>query len=133
MSHLNARHSIPAITLLWCFLFFSLNSRGQALLPTEFKDKLKKENGVLLDVRTPEEFSAEYISGAVNIDVRAGDFNSRIDALDKNKPYFLYCKSGKRSDEAYNLMKEKGFKSLVQLKGGIEEWKLDGNKVMRGK
>ena len=133
MKQLNPRYSIPAITLLCCFLFISLNSPGQALLPKEFRDKLKKENGVLLDVRTPEEFSAEYISGAVNIDVRAGDFNSRIDSLDKNKTYFLYCKSGKRSEEAYKLMKEKGFKNLAQLKGGIEEWKLDGNKVMRGK
>ena len=133
MKKMNVTASIHSLSGFLLFLFMTLNALGQALPPKEFKDKLQKQNGVLLDVRTPEEYTGEHISGAINMDVRSDGFKSRMDSLDKSRTYFMYCKSGRRSEEALNLMKEAGFKNLFHLQGGIEEWKLDGNKVMREK
>jgi rhodanese-related sulfurtransferase len=78
---------------------------------------------VLIDVRTAEEFKGGHLQGAENIDVKQEDFKTRIASLDKSKRYLLYCGSGKRSLTARNIMKEKGFGRVYDLKGGIEAWK----------
>ena len=81
------------------------------------------EESVIIDVRTDDEFSTGYIEGAVNIDFYMGNkFISEIDKLDKSKSYFIYCKSGARSGQTCELMKQKGFKKVYNLKGGILGW-----------
>lgn len=81
------------------------------------------EESVIIDVRTDDEFSTGYIEGAVNIDFYMGNkFISEIDKLDKSKSYFIYCKSGARSGQTCELMKQKGFKKVYNLEGGILGW-----------
>ena len=81
------------------------------------------EESVIIDVRTDDEFSTGYIEGAVNIDFYMGSkFISEIDKLDKSKSYFIYCKSGARSGQTCELMKQKGFKKVYNLEGGILGW-----------
>ncbi|MEC7548660.1 MAG: rhodanese-like domain-containing protein [Bacteroidota bacterium] len=83
----------------------------------------ESEESVIMDVRTDDEFSTGYISGAVNIDFYMGnEFISEIDKLDKSKSYFIYCKSGARSGQTCELMKQKGFKKVYNLEGGILGW-----------
>ncbi len=83
----------------------------------------KSEESVIIDVRTDDEFSTGYIEGAVNIDFYMGNkFISEIDKLDKSKSYFIYCKSGARSGQTCELMKQKGFKKVYNLEGGILGW-----------
>ncbi|MEO7991357.1 MAG: rhodanese-like domain-containing protein [Chryseolinea sp.] len=90
---------------------------------TTFQSKLKESpNAVLLDVRTPEEFTAGNIEGAVNIDFKASDFEQKIAELDKSKTYFVYCLSGIRSGKAADRMSELGFTSLYTLNGGYTAW-----------
>ena len=67
---------------------------------------------ILLDVRTPQEFSTGHIKGALNINFSAPDFASKIDELDKSATYLVYCKVGGRSSKAMKLMQEKGFKKV---------------------
>ncbi len=95
-------------------------SRGiEKLDVAAFQSKVKESsNTVLLDVRTPEEFAAGNIEGAVNIDFKASDFEQKIAELDKNKTYFVYCLSGIRSGKAADRMSELGFTSLHTLDGG---------------
>src|SRR5688572_4180333 len=57
----------------------------------------KKKDLVILDVRTPEEFSRGHLKNAILIDKYATDFEASIKALDRNKPYLLYCAKGGRS------------------------------------
>jgi rhodanese-related sulfurtransferase len=98
-----------------------------ALDVQEFKTKLASTPGaVLLDVRTPEEFSEGIIKGAVNIDYRDPAFGKKIAALDKEKPYFLYCLSGKRSGAAAEQMKDAGFKTIYTLADGYQGWTDEG-------
>ena len=83
----------------------------------------ESEESVIMDVRTDDEFSTGYIEGAVNIDFYMGSkFISEIDKLDKSKSYFIYCKSGARSGQTCELMKQKGFKKVYNLEGGILGW-----------
>lgn len=78
------------------------------------------ENTVILDVRTPSEFSSNHIKGAINIDFYGSDFETKIKALDKNKDYKVYCRSGNRSGQTVNLMKKLGFKEVENV-GGITQ------------
>ena len=76
----------------------------------------ESEESVIIDVRTDDEFSTGFIEGAVNIDFYMGNkFISEIDKLDKSKSYFIYCKSGARSGQTCELMKQKGFKKVYNL------------------
>jgi len=94
------------------------------LNPEAFKKSMsEQENVVLLDVRTAQEIAEGAIEGAVTIDFFDKDFQTKISTLDKNKNYFVYCRSGNRSGQACQLMDQLGFKSLVNLDGGMLAWK----------
>lgn len=104
----------------------------RVLTPAAFKSKLYENPGsLLLDVRTPEETKSGIIDGALNIDFNRPDFEKKIDALDKTKPYFVYCKSGVRSGKAAQLMKSKGFRTVYHLDGGTINWTNSGLKLVK--
>lgn len=77
---------------------------------------------VVLDIRTPEEYSAGIIDGAVNIDFYAADFSDQLDALDKDAHYVVYCRSGNRSDQAMGTFADLGFAEVTEIDGGIVNW-----------
>ena len=83
-------------------------------------------NFVILDVRTPEEFLGEYIENAINLDYYSDTFRDDLDKLDKNKTYLIYCRSGRRSENALNIMEELDFKEVYNMLGGITKWKSEG-------
>ncbi|MDD2673260.1 rhodanese-like domain-containing protein [Flavobacterium petrolei] len=81
------------------------------------------ENAVILDVRTEDEFNEGFIANAINIDIHRGqDFVNEIEALDKSKNYYVYCRSGMRSAKACEIMNQLGFENAYNLIGGITEW-----------
>lgn len=81
------------------------------------------ENAFILDVRTQQEVDEGYIPGAKNFDIYKGqEFVDEIDKLDKSKNYYVYCRSGKRSAQACNIMDQKGFNNTYNLAGGFSEW-----------
>jgi len=88
----------------------------------EFKNMMTEDNIVILDVRTPAETSKGMIDGAIEIDYKADGFDNKLDKLDKNKKYLVYCKSGGRSSKTAKKMVDKGFKSVVNLLGGYTAW-----------
>ncbi|CRF34383.1 sulfurtransferase [Brachyspira suanatina] len=75
----------------------------------------KSTNLVLLDVRTPEEYMGGSAPNSINIDVLNTDFKSKIDLLDKNKEYIVYCRSGNRSSIASSIMATNGFLHVYNL------------------
>ena len=83
-------------------------------------------NAALLDVRTPEEISQGAIDGASSINFFDSDFAARVEKLDKSKAYFVYCRSGRRSANACQIMGQKGFKELYNLDGGYMAWEANG-------
>ena len=91
-----------------------------------FSAKMKEHKGVILDVRTPEEFREGHIPGSVNIDYEAADFEAGLDTLNKEQAYYVYCRSGRRSGLAAEIMERKGFKDIYHLDGGLLDWNKRG-------
>lgn len=85
--------------------------------------KEKSETAQLIDVRTPEEFNQGHLEEAVNIDFKDEQFKTKISALDRKKPLFVYCLGGGRSEAAVEQLKKIGFTQIYDLKGGIMAWK----------
>lgn len=85
---------------------------------------------VILDIRTPEEYAAGKLDGAINIDFYANDFRSRIDQLDKDTHYLVYCRSGNRSGQALPIFEDLGFTRVDNLANGIVDWFEQGYPVV---
>jgi rhodanese-related sulfurtransferase len=79
----------------------------------------------LVDVRTPGEWQAGVIDGAMLCDIYSSDFEKRISELDLSKPVYVYCAVGGRSGNAASKLKKMGFK-VYDLRGGMDAWKAQG-------
>lgn len=86
--------------------------------------KLQEDaNAVILDVRTAREIAEGYIPQALHLDIfKAQEFMEGLERLDKSKNYYVYCRSGNRSGQACNIMKQMGFANAWNLMGGMLEW-----------
>ncbi len=73
----------------------------------------------VIDVRTPAEYAAGHVAGAVNIDVEASDFAEKISTLDPKGDYLVYCRSGRRSALAADAMAKAGFTDIIDA-GGLD-------------
>jgi rhodanese-related sulfurtransferase len=97
------------------------------LMNLEQHDWISKLNAdpkaIILDVRTDDEYKEGIIANAINIDIHSGqEFVEAIEALDKDKNYFVYCRSGMRSAKACEIMNQLGFENAYNLTGGIVDW-----------
>ena len=81
------------------------------------------KDAILLDVRTPAEFSEAHISNAKNVDWNDANFKTAATQLDKTKPVFVYCLSGGRSSSSVEFLLANGFEEVYELEGGIMKWK----------
>lgn len=93
------------------------------LTGNDFKQTIEQnENVVLLDVRTDGEFRMGHIPNAIHIDLFSPDLQNKIQNLDKDKKYLIYCRSGARSAHACSMMAHMGFSDLSNLYGGLFDW-----------
>jgi rhodanese-related sulfurtransferase len=95
-----------------------------------FKNEIEKKDWILVDLRT----SREVIEGVIewwviNIDYYSPDFKEKLNALDKNKKYLIYCRSWARSWKTLELMKELWFKNVFNLDWWIISWLNSGLKL----
>lgn len=77
---------------------------------------------VVLDVRTPEEFEEGRLPDATLVDFYADDFVEQIQALPRETPYLVYCRSGNRSGKTARLMDQLGFTDVTDVDGGMLAW-----------
>lgn len=84
-----------------------------------------------IDVRTPKEIAEGSIEGALKVDFKNDDFEQKILELDTSKTYYVYCRSGRRSDRARNFMVNHGFRDVYNVTGGIIEWQKAGYPLVR--
>lgn len=94
----------------------------------EFKERIEiDEAAVIIDVRAPEEEVEGKIEGAINLNIMDSSFPAKVQELDKEKNYYLYCRSGARSFTAGQYMEQFGLKAF-NLSGGIQAWNLLSHK-----
>lgn len=105
------------------FNLFSVGTKAyEDLRGQDFQQKFMSTPGaVLVDVRTPGEFSGGTIKGAKNIDFMSASFKAQFLKLDKSKEYFLFCRSGNRSGQACGLLAKEGY-TVYNLAGGVGAW-----------
>jgi thioredoxin len=87
-----------------------------------FKELIEKEDGIVLDVRTPEEVANGHIPNASTINIYDEDFEAKINMMQKDKTIYVYCKSGGRSSQAAQLLQKNGFDKVYNLDGGTMAW-----------
>jgi rhodanese-related sulfurtransferase len=79
-----------------------------------------QKNAVIIDIRTPPEIQTNALDERdMEMDYYAPGFLKALNSLDKQTPYLLYCRSGNRTRDTRNKMKEMGFREVYDLKGGI--------------
>lgn len=83
------------------------------------ENKVNIEGAVIIDVRTAQEFASGHLTGAINIDFNASDFEQKIKALNPAMKYIIYCRSGNRSAQAMVRIQELGFNDILDL-GSVE-------------
>lgn len=94
--------------------------RAQSVSITEF-DQKGMNNYTLLDVRTPEEYAAGHLENAINLNWYDADFATQLKSLPKENTFYVYCKKGGRSANAFALMDSLGYK-VVNLEGGYDAY-----------
>ena len=95
------------------------DSVSENLSAIEFKKEMSGSDTIVIDVRTASEIAnGKLAPDALELDFYAPDFREKLDALDRDKKYLIYCRSGNRSGQALKIMREMGFKNARHLEGG---------------
>ncbi|MFC1824232.1 rhodanese-like domain-containing protein [Thermodesulfobacteriota bacterium] len=81
---------------------------------------------VIIDVSTPKEYEDLHLEGAINVSLISRFFRTRLDVMDRDKTYMVYCKIGGRSKIAQKLMQRLGFRTVYNIVGGTLLWEEEG-------
>ena len=124
-------------TLLLLFIFTSIIATSQEVAVktinsildvASYNEIVLGKNVQLVDVRTPKEYADGFIDKAINIDYfDQNNFKKEFEKLDKNKPLYIYCRSGNRSQKSAVILVNLGFKEIYDLKGGYKTWIVQKN------
>ena len=98
-----------------------MSRRVRKITCKELKEKIdNNETFYLFDVREPEEFEICCLDWSILVPL--SEFEDHIDDFDIKDTYVIHSKGGKRSEQAALFMRDKGFKNVKALKGGIVQW-----------
>ncbi len=110
------------IALTSVFLANSQQTKIKHVDSAEFKELLAKNDGTLLDVRTSYEFDSGHIKDADQLNYYAFSFKDDLLLLPKDKPIYLYCRTGYRSNKTAKILIENGYEKVYNLQHGIKDW-----------
>ncbi len=117
-------------TALLAVLLVTLGCNSQAPGVTDISQEQFLSNppkgALILDVRTPEEFSSGHVPDAVNIPHDA--LASRLPELesDRDRPVIVYCERGGRASKATSVLLDAGYENVFHLAGDMSEWRANG-------
>src|SRR4051794_18687501 len=105
------------------FGLFKKKKSYETLKALQFaKQTAEDKQVVILDVRSPGEFKEGHLAEAINLNVLDRSFAEKIKRLDKDKAYYVYCRSGGRSGQACSILAGNGFSRVYNLAGGVMGW-----------
>lgn len=118
-----------SVFLIFAFMFITTlscsneNKGFKSVSVEEFTEIIKDlENVIILDVRTNEEYANGHIEKSINIDVKQDGFEEIAkNQLSKDKTIVLYCRSGRRSKKAAEILTKNGYK-VIELNSGYSGW-----------
>ncbi|OIJ19314.1 rhodanese [Anaerobacillus alkalidiazotrophicus] len=113
------------LLLLLFFGYKQFQAQGIEQINTDQLAEMLESDGqndvFYIDVREPHEFQDGHINGMVNVPL--SQLENNYDIIPKEKTVVIFCRSGNRSLQAANILKDIGYKDLVNVKGGILDWK----------
>ncbi len=87
----------------------------------EAKNALEEnKEAQFIDVRTPVEYAAGHAVNAANLPLDMLD--AELASLDKDKPVYVICQTGRRSQKGAEILKKAGFEEIYNIAGGTSEW-----------
>ena len=116
---------IPIVLLILFLGFRLLGTQGIETISTnELAKKLQRDLGgkevVFIDVSEPNEYETGHINGMINIPLST--LQSDVPEFSKDTELVLICRSGNRSMQAANILKEVGYSNITNVDGGIQSW-----------
>ncbi|MEM1057256.1 MAG: rhodanese-like domain-containing protein [Bacteroidota bacterium] len=118
---------LAVVLVVGYVLFLRFTSGGEGMTPAEFVASYEPEH-TLIDARTPREYNASHLSGAINLDVMDSDFREQAERLPRDQPVYLYCASGTRSGRAAGILEAMGFTEVYNV-GGLDALAAAGAEV----
>jgi phage shock protein E len=121
---------IFAILLLFAVKNINAQDNIRNVDAATFKQIALKERYMIIDLRTDDEIARKgKIPGAIQIDYLSAEPEKKLSLLDKSKTYMIYCEGGGRSSECAALMHNLGFKEIINLEKGFDEWRRKGFEI----
>ena len=109
----------------------SVSGKVEEVDAATFKHLMASGNGIVLDVRTPEEVAQGIIPDAYVIDIYQSGFEEKLQSLPKDKEVYVYCAVGGRSRQAADILLNNGFTKVYNLSGGIVDWRRNGFELVK--
>ena len=116
---------------LFFYTLFSCQQKGEfkSLSVNDFESLIEASDEQRLDVRTLAEYSEGRIPASININVLDDSFAAIADStLQKDRPVAVYCRSGKRSKKAADILSERGYQ-VFELDKGFNAWQQAGKTI----
>jgi rhodanese-related sulfurtransferase len=115
-------------------IFKSSTAKYKTISVNELTSLVNKENGIVVDIRTKDEFKQGHITDSVHLlpsDIKSGNFGS----LEKHKttPIIVVCKTGQTAQQSAGLLAGAGFEKVSLLKNGLVAWNEANLPLVRGK
>lgn len=115
-------------------VYFLIPRQGAGATPAEISVAdayAKRDAGAfILDVRQPEEWDQVHIPGATLIPL--GELQSRLSEVPSDQEVVVVCRSGNRSQEGRNILKNAGFEQVTSMAGGVNQWQAAGYPTVSG-
>lgn len=115
-------------------VYFLIPRQGAGAMPAEISVAdayAKRESGAyILDVRQPEEWDQVHIPGATLIPL--GELQSRLSEVPRDQEVVVVCRSGNRSQEGRNILKNAGYEQVTSMAGGVNQWQAAGYPTVSG-
>ena len=114
--------SLPLFLFIFLFAYSEMNKGGKKIEPNELTTLINRENAILVDLRTKEDYDAGHIMSALNYPHQ--DFENQMHELDryKERPIILVCDMGRNSANIGEKLKKADFKNTFRLNGGMMTW-----------
>jgi phage shock protein E len=124
---------LAVIVLAWIFLKPApapvVQEYPLEVSPQQTSDLLAKGTFVL-DVREPDEWAAGHIAGATLIPL--GDLPNRLSEVPQDKEVVVVCRSGRRSAEGRDILRNAGYSLATSMTGGMNAWSAANFPVVSG-
>jgi rhodanese-related sulfurtransferase len=123
---------IVVVAVALVYLLLPRQSAGAVPAEISVQDAYaKREAGAyILDVRQPEEWDQVHIPGATLIPL--GELASRVNEVPRDQEVVVVCRSGNRSQEGRDILKQAGFENVTSMQGGVNQWQVAGYPTVSG-